>query len=237
MLEAVGRTKLRDLVAKQLKQFILDSGLKPGDRLPTETELASTFGVSRLSLREATKSLEYLGIVEAKPGRGLFVGSVNLDHVAECVGFHPSLQTAPPLELIGARVVLETGTLSYVSDQMQKDASIYERLNEINKQLWETSDLQRFVDLDIQFHRELILSSGLSPLVPIADILSVFFQRFRKSVQQAEWGPGIQQHQTVIDALRDGNVPLAVDQLRDHIETHKFRLNSISSVEEATESS
>jgi DNA-binding FadR family transcriptional regulator len=35
--------------------------LKPGDRLPTENELAAGFGVNRLSLREATKALEFLG--------------------------------------------------------------------------------------------------------------------------------------------------------------------------------
>jgi DNA-binding FadR family transcriptional regulator len=51
-------------------EYIVDASLKPGDRLPTETELAARFGVSRLSLREATKALELLGIVEARPGKG-----------------------------------------------------------------------------------------------------------------------------------------------------------------------
>ncbi|MEI8384207.1 MAG: GntR family transcriptional regulator, partial [Planctomycetota bacterium] len=77
MMETIERSKLRDVVADRLKTFILDGNLKSGDRLPTEAELAARFGVSRPSLREATKSLEFLGIVEARPGRGLIVGSVN----------------------------------------------------------------------------------------------------------------------------------------------------------------
>ena len=65
MLESVERSKLRDVVTTRLKSYIVNENLKPGDRLPTETELANRFGVSRLSLREATKSLEFLGILEA----------------------------------------------------------------------------------------------------------------------------------------------------------------------------
>lgn len=70
MLETIGRPKLRDIVAERLKSFIVTENLRAGDKLPTETELAAQFGVSRLSLREATKALEFLGIVEAHPRTG-----------------------------------------------------------------------------------------------------------------------------------------------------------------------
>src|SRR3954451_13161820 len=109
MLETVGRPKIRDVVAEHLKTYITEGTLKPGDRLPTETELATKFGVSRLSLREATKSLEFLGIVESKPGRGLNVGRVNMERMTEYLGFHPALHDVSPQELIDTRVVIEAG--------------------------------------------------------------------------------------------------------------------------------
>ena len=56
VLKTIERAKLRDVVTTQLKSFIVDEKLMPGDRLPTESELAERFGVSRLSLREATKT-------------------------------------------------------------------------------------------------------------------------------------------------------------------------------------
>ncbi len=46
----------------------------PGDRLPTENQLAETFGISRLSVCEATKTLEFFGIIDSKSGVGLTVG-------------------------------------------------------------------------------------------------------------------------------------------------------------------
>ena len=46
MIETVPRSKLRDVVADRLKAFIVEGNLQSGDRLPTETELATKFGVS-----------------------------------------------------------------------------------------------------------------------------------------------------------------------------------------------
>jgi DNA-binding FadR family transcriptional regulator len=55
-------TRLRsDVVAAQLKEMILSGELRPGDRLPPEADLCREFGVSRMTIREATQSLKGLG--------------------------------------------------------------------------------------------------------------------------------------------------------------------------------
>ena len=224
MLAAVGRRKIRDVVASRLKTFISSRGLKPGDRLPTETELAAQFGVSRLSLREATKSLEFLGIVEARPGLGLTVGQVNMDRVTEYLEFHPALQKAPAVQLVQTRIVIETGVLPYVMRRMQGDGAIYKSLEAINDKLRRAKELSQWVELDIAFHRCLVESSGLSPLLAFNDLLAVFFMRFRESVKKAEWKAGIESHQRLIDALRDQKLDDACDELRRHVESHQQRM-------------
>ena len=60
-MQTLRRPKVRDQVAGQIQQYIVKQKLGPGDRLPTETQLAETFGICRLSLREATKTPELLG--------------------------------------------------------------------------------------------------------------------------------------------------------------------------------
>ncbi len=226
MLEAVGRPKIRDLVATRLKSYIADGNLKPGDRLPTETELATKFGVSRLSLREATKSLEFLGIVESRPGRGLTVGRIRMDRVTEFLGFHPALHDVSPTELIETRLVIEAGALPRVAERMKRDHTLYESLNDINAGLRRARALQRRVELDIAFHRGLIAASGLSPLLAFGDVLAVFFRRFHESLKKAQWESGIEGHQRIIDALRAGRVPEADRELRAHIESHGGRLEA-----------
>jgi DNA-binding FadR family transcriptional regulator len=228
MLEAVSRPKIRDIVAEKLTDYITSEGLQPGDRLPTEQELADRFGVNRLSLREATKALEFLGIVEAKPGRGLSVGQTDLGRITGYLEFHPALQDAAPLELIGTRVVIETGVLPYVLPRMQADPGIYESLNEINRRMRRARPLAERVELDIAFHRRLVEASGLSPLLTFSDLLAVFFRKFRESLRQADWKSGIEGHQRIIDALRDGQLPAAREELQHHIEWHQQRMEGES---------
>lgn len=228
MLQTVSRTKLRDVVAARLKSFIAAENLRPGDRLPTETELAERFGVSRLSLREATKSLEFLGIVEARPGRGLTVGRVNMLRVTEYLGFHPALHDISPAELIDTRVLIEIGVLPHVAARMRQDGAIYESLRRINDELRSAATVDRCVELDIDFHRELILASGLSSLAAFGEVLAVFFQRFRGAVEADEWQRGAVRHQQILDALADGRSDEARDLLRAHIESHRQRMRAAS---------
>ncbi|MGD9722702.1 MAG: FadR/GntR family transcriptional regulator [Pirellulales bacterium] len=225
MLQTLGRAKIRDVVATRLKSYIVDAGLKPGDRLPTETELAAQFGVNRLSLREATKALEFLGIVEARPGRGLTVGRMDMQRVTEHLSFHPALHDISPAELIDTRVVIEVGVLPIVAQRMRRDAAIEPALRAVNDQLRQARTLQRFVELDIVFHRELIVASGLSSLTAFCDVLEVFCQRFRESVKKAEWRRGIEHHDRILDALAAGQIRAAQRQLRSHIESHRTRFN------------
>ena len=131
MLKTLPKRKIRDVIAERLKSHIVSEGLVSGDRLPNETELAEHFGVSRLSLREATKALEFLGIVESRTGVGLTVGHIDMDRVTSHLGFHPALHQADPLPLIESRIVIETGVLPYVAKRMAQDPSIHENLQGI----------------------------------------------------------------------------------------------------------
>jgi GntR family transcriptional repressor for pyruvate dehydrogenase complex len=64
-----------ELAAERILEMIVEQELRPGDRLPTEQELADRFGLSRSVTREAVKVLAAMGRVSAQRGRGLYVGS------------------------------------------------------------------------------------------------------------------------------------------------------------------
>jgi DNA-binding FadR family transcriptional regulator len=229
MLEVVERRRLSDVVVERIKEYIATNHLKPGDRLPTEQALAERFGVSRVSIREATKALGFLGILDAKPGRGLTVGRMDAATVKACLSFHPALQEVPAEELIDTRVIIETGVVAHVARRMAQDPTIYERLTALNREMAQTKDLSRWIELDIAFHRQLVEASGLTPLAAINELLQVFFTRFRESVSKGAWKHGMEQQQRIIDALRKGNLRVATEELRDHIESHRARLHLVGS--------
>lgn len=218
------RRKLRDQVAERIKELIATAELRPGDRLPTESELAGQLGVSRLSVREATKALEFLGIVTAKTGVGLTVGQLDVAQIVGHLGYFPALHQVEPRELIDSRVVVETGVLPFVAQRMATDPGTYDRLAALVEQFRSVRELEIWIELDIEFHRTLLELSGLTPLVAFGDLLEVFFQRFRGSVARSEWPAGIASHQRIIDDLRDQKVVQARDELRQHIESHLRRL-------------
>ncbi len=71
---AVRRRAFNDIV-DQVERAVLSGELHPGDRLPSERELCTQFGVGRAALREALRTLEERGIVETKVGQagGIFI--------------------------------------------------------------------------------------------------------------------------------------------------------------------
>ena len=73
------------LVQREIRSYILDQRLRPGDALKPESELARLFGVSRSSVREAVKALESTGVLETRRGSGVYVRHFSfvplLDHL------------------------------------------------------------------------------------------------------------------------------------------------------------
>jgi len=212
------------MVAAKLREYIISHGLKPGDRLPTEGELVELYGVSRVSVREATKALSFLGIVDAAPRRGLTVGTISMKRISQYLGFHFAVSDYPIDELIDTRIVVESGGLRHLSKRMAEDPTVYERLNEINDQLRCAKRLSDWIKGDILFHRSLVSSTGLNALAAFNDLVQVFFRRFREDFPRSQWKQGVRSHQQIIDALRDGKPERAAKHLTEHIESHRARV-------------
>jgi DNA-binding FadR family transcriptional regulator len=223
-MQTLARPKVRDQVSDRIKSYIVERNLAPGDRLPTETQLAESFGISRLGVREATKALEFLGVVESKTGVGLTVGRLDMERLTRHLGFHAGLLDADPQQLIDSRVVIETGVLPHVARRMAEDASIETRLRGLAEKFGTAKSLKHFLATDIEFHRALMDASGLQPLVAFGDLLEIFFQRFRAAISKVERGVGVVNHLRLVDFLAAGQVEKAAAELRRQIEENKERL-------------
>jgi DNA-binding FadR family transcriptional regulator len=221
MPDAIERRNLSEVVAERIKQYIIEHRLKPGDRLPTEQDLSDRFGVSRVSTREATKALGFLGIIEAAPRRGLVVGRVDMKRVSTYVGFHLAISDFPGSEILDARIVIETGALPHVMRRMAGDPTLYERLRKAAEAVEAAPDLDARIAADVAFHRDLLDASGVGPLLAFHDLLAVFFERFRRSLVTGDWDSGLRQHRQILDALRAGDAGLACDVLTRHVGYHR----------------
>lgn len=111
------REAVSQIVLDQLLGEIRAGSLRPGDRLPTESELMRLFEVGRSSVREALRGLITLGLIETKPGRGAIIRHGAVSPLAG-VGFRVSveqLNTRALLDLLEVREALEGQAAEYAA--------------------------------------------------------------------------------------------------------------------------
>ena len=204
-------------VADGLRAMIMDEGLKPGDRLPTEQALADQFGVSRVSVREATKALGYLGIIKSSPRRGLTVGELDMQRASAALGFQFAVSRYPGRWIIQARTVIEVGALAFTMERMAEDPEVYGQLRELALLTEREQAPRAFIDHEIAFHRGLVEASDIEPLVPFTDLLHEFFKRYCEVVVKSKGDGGVKEHRRLVNLLRKGKLVAAEKLLRRHI--------------------
>lgn len=110
-IEKNERYTLSKLVVQNLKQYMIERKLTPGERLPAERELAQIMQVSRAILREALRSLESSGILEIRHGEGAFISANSLSPLLEQLTFSAGLSAGSGGELLQIRYLLEAAAI------------------------------------------------------------------------------------------------------------------------------
>lgn len=109
--------------SQKIKDYISAHRLRPGDPLPSESELCTSLNVSRSSVREALRHLEALRIVEVRRGIGAFVGSLSMSPLVESLAFRTALLTQDNLEglreIVKVRRYLDLGMAQKVCDTLK----------------------------------------------------------------------------------------------------------------------
>src|SRR5256885_2433733 len=101
-------------IADQIRQAIVTGKLAQGERLPPERELAEQFGVSRVTVRDALRALEAMGLIEVRVGArgGAFVTVPSGAVVGQTMSDMMMMQALSPEDIVEARLVVELGTVT-----------------------------------------------------------------------------------------------------------------------------
>jgi DNA-binding FadR family transcriptional regulator len=218
--QEIRRKRLSEELTAQLRKYIIDNHLKPGDALPTEREMVERFGVSHTVVREATKALDFLGIIDAAPRRGMVLDDFNFDRASSYFGFHFALSDYPREKLLKSRVVIEVGVLAYTLEALKKNPALYPQLLELADAAPDVERADdRWIEYDIAFHRGLVEASGLTPLLSVCDLLQAFFDRFRTAMGDVHKGK--EDHRRIVEVLHDENLDAAVELLHRHLSCYE----------------
>lgn len=151
------KIKVSDKLKEEMRKMILEK-MRPGDKLPTESELCTLFDASRTSVREALQALRSSGILE-KRGGGTYVTDTFDEGLISPLVAMLQLNLAEVDDLLEIRRILESETAGLAAQRAtEKD------IRELENIVWLVQKpditLEEFIDLDVKFHMAVANASG-----------------------------------------------------------------------------
>jgi DNA-binding FadR family transcriptional regulator len=201
-------------VLKHLRKVIADSDLKPGDRLPTERDLAAGTGVSRAVVRSALDDLQARGIVLRHVGRGTFLAPD--DTAATDGATEPS-----PAEIMASRLVLEPELMPLVvSSATGADLAEMDRCLRGGAAATTSEEFERW---DTALHHGFAVATHNAVLIDVSRLLiaarrqPVWGGLKRRSFNPERHRCYCAEHEQIVIAIRDRDPQLAREAMRDHL--------------------
>jgi GntR family transcriptional repressor for pyruvate dehydrogenase complex len=217
-LTPVRRRRLYEDVVSQLQALISSGRLEPGDQLPSERALADQLAVSRTSVREALRILEARGMLEARPGQGLFVRGRRTEEIVSILAAYLVRERESYLEVLDVREALErkaaerAALLATEKDLEALKAAVVAMQEEV---------LEGKVPLesDTDFHRALAAASRNEVLKQMLDtVLGLMAQRRRDMFSGRHGGILVlHQHANIYRAIKNQDATLAADLISAHL--------------------
>ncbi len=184
------KSKVYEEVLKEIRRYIEFEGLSPGDKLPSERELAEQLNAGRSSVREALRAMELLGLIETRRGEGTFLSSYRPYHMVEILSAFILQESKTKENLKATKQIIEKEAAKIAMEQLEtKD---FEELRKM---------IQSFEKGSETFHYDfftVLFEAGENHLLQKIWILMEEFSRtFHKPVYNIEL------YKSYIEALRE----------------------------------
>lgn len=220
-------------VVRQIKSAIHSGQLRPGDALPSERELTGRLGVSRVTVRDALRTLEATGLVEIRVGArgGAFVTAPEPGYVGEGLANMLLLSSTSPEDVTEARMIFELGAIPLVCER-RTDEDITE-LEEICARADAALKAGDFdVRLSAEFHIRLAAAAHNTAIALIVDSFQgplLMSLARAKDVAPRMGRQGAREHRKLVDAIRRRDVDEAHDLMKRHLGRTAARLHGTGS--------
>jgi GntR family transcriptional repressor for pyruvate dehydrogenase complex len=210
------RTRLYEQVAEQITAWIAANGLKAGDRLPPERELATRLGVSRATLSQALVALEVIGVVAVRHGDGtVLTAKPAASRIVNAIRAHADRLP----EVIETRDALETKIAALAAARRTDDDLA--RIDDALRTMEQDIDAGgRGLEGDERFHGAVTAAAHSLLLAHLMDEIGDLIKESRiESLSQ----PGrpldsLAAHRAIAEAIRTGDSAAAATAMHSHVE-------------------
>ncbi len=216
------KEKLFIRVFNEIRTYIIENKLEPGDKLPTEQEMCNKMGISRNALREAIKALEIMGIIESKPSIGIIIQDFNTDFIFQSMLYYLMADDTKLIhQILDVRKTLEFGYINEAFDKItDKD------LKDLEKVLTSMQDRankkQLFYDEDHLFHKILYRNLDNKPLNSILDASWNITEEFNYELKKSYLDHDYTKHVKLYEALKNKDKSKFMELFHNHFNTYEL---------------
>lgn len=227
---AVKSIRLFEEISRQIGQEIQSGRLLPGEKLPNERDLASTFAVSRHVVREALRSLESLGQIELRKGAagGAFVANGGPLPLTKIMQGMVAVGGIDLEQLTEARLVIESAVIRAAHEVANEAglAALDAKIDEAERQTLAGNSASK-TQINVQFHVLVAELTGNPILIMVMKSLMSILTDFIAEFGSVMGVDVIQSRRRFMQHMRAGNPELAVGEMERHLKVlHQHYLNA-----------
>jgi GntR family transcriptional repressor for pyruvate dehydrogenase complex len=203
LFQTASRThKISDQIIEQIRNAILSGRFKPGDKVASEKELMSEFGVSKATLREALRVLEGMGLVEIKKGisGGVFIAEVDMRTTIHGIINFLHFKTVSVRDITMIRYLLEPPVVQIAASRIKPEDIV--KLENIITETPATSPA--IVSREIGFHRYLARMTENPILILVMDFIDNILNdiKFQLDLGAEFYHKVAKSHQAILECLK-----------------------------------
>lgn len=200
---------IRDHVYNTLKNNIMELKLEPG-RLISEKEVIEMLQVSKTPIREALVLLAQEDLIETVPQKGTYISLIDLGLVEEARFVRETME----------REIVRRACQDLKTEQIMQ----LQHLHSLQELCVEEKNYERFFELDEEFHRTIIVGCGKTHTWSMLEQMNVHYNRVRilRLADDEDWRLILEQHQGIIQAIRDKDPDRAEKIMGEHLSRVRF---------------
>jgi GntR family transcriptional regulator, transcriptional repressor for pyruvate dehydrogenase complex len=219
-------------VLESLTEHIVEGDFEASGQLPSEGELATSFGVSRTVVREAMRSLRAQGLVEVSQGRAPRVKPPDSQPAVASLRLLLRRNRATLLHLVEVRQPME-GEIAALAARRANDEHL-RQLERAIHDLTAAGEMAARIEADVRFHRLLAEATGNPVFVLLLETLAEFLGESRqKTLAYSGVDLALSGHRAVLAAVRSRDEARARQAMQDHLRLAARDLQSVSAQKES----
>jgi len=231
-IDPIKREPLAMHIARRLVDYILSGQIEPGDRMPSERQLAEAFGVGRSAMREALKALTLIGLIEVRQGDGTYLKKADAALLPQVIEWGLLLGERRTMDLVEARQHLEV-VIAGLAARRRSDQDVAELRRLLQRMEQSGNDVEAFVDADVAFHQRIADAAHNSVLKDIHSGVQALSRAWIRRVvtAAASTRPSYEEHVPILEAIERGDPAAAQAAMEHHMTSAAERLRKTLSAE------